>query len=315
MTTVPQTIGAALARDDARPLRQKIRKQLIVKPGRPADLAARDTGWTGGPPFDALSEKVLKAAAKEYLEHGRKALAEAQELLWASDTYALLVVFQAMDAAGKDSTIKHVMSGINPQGVLVRSFRRPSEEELDHDFLWRINKALPERGQIGIFNRSHYEEVGVVRVHPEFLDRQKLPPASFTGSVWKKRYEDINAFEHHLDRSGTKIIKFFLHVSKDEQKRRFLKRLEEPQKHWKFKLADVEERKHWDEYMQAYEDAITATSTRWAPWFVIPAHHKAVMQAMVVGILLDTVRTLDLQWPAVPEEELVEAKRMLEAEK
>jgi PPK2 family polyphosphate:nucleotide phosphotransferase len=310
-------IGTALARDDARPLRQRIRKRLIVEPGSAADLQGRDTGWTGGPPFDALAEKTLKTAAKQYIEHAREALAEAQELLWASDSYSLLVVFQAMDAAGKDSTIKHVMSGVNPQGVLVRSFKRPSDEELDHDFLWRINKALPERGQIGIFNRSHYEEVAVVRVHPEFLERQNLPPASFTGSVWKERYKDINAFEHHLDRSGTKIVKFFLHVSKEEQKKRFLKRLDEPEKNWKFRAADVDERQHWDEYMQAYEEAITATSTEWAPWFVIPADSKPIMQAMVVGVILDTIRSLELQWPEPSEEEraaAAHARTRLEAE-
>ena len=293
------------------PSGRRVRRQLVVAPGDAADLPGRGTTWTGGAGFGL----GLKAAAKEYLDEGVKELAEAQELLWASDTYALLVVFQAMDAAGKDSTIKHVMSGVNPQGVQVTSFKQPSSEELDHDFLWRIAKALPERGRIGIFNRSHYEEVVVVRVHPEWLEKQKLPGGAPGPRLWKHRYEDINAFEHHLDRSGTKIVKFFLHVSKEEQKKRFLARLNEPEKHWKFNAADVAERAHWDEYVQAYEDAITATSTKWAPWYVIPADQKPVVQALVVGVLLDAIRSLDLRWPQVSEKELVEAKKILETER
>ena len=244
-------------------------------------------------------------------------LSDAQELLWASDRYALLVVFQALDAAGKDSTIEHVMSGVNPQGVQVVSFKQPSSEDLDHDFLWRINKALPERGRIGIFNRSHYEEIVALRVHPEWLEGQRLPPGPRGSRFWKGRYEDINAFERHLERSGTKIVKFFLHVSKAEQKRRFLARLDTPGKEWKFKASDVAERAYWDENMRAFEDAITATSTAWAPWYVIPADHKHVMQAMVARILVETIQSLDLSWPEVSDEDRAkhaEARRQLAAE-
>jgi PPK2 family polyphosphate:nucleotide phosphotransferase len=229
----------------------------------------------------------------------------------------LLLVFQAMDAAGKDSTIKHVMSGVNPQGVQVVSFRQPSSEDLDHTFLWRISKALPERGRIGIFNRSHYEEVVALRVHPEWLDRQKLPRGDRGTGFWAARYDDLNAFERHLDRNGTKIVKFFLHVSKDEQKRRFMARLDQPNKQWKFNAADVAERAHWDEYMQAYEDAITATSTDCAPWYILPADHKHVMQAMAAAMVVDTIGSLDLQWPTVSDEDRdanAKARLDLEAE-
>ena len=231
--------------------RQRIIDQLRVAPGCSADLAGRDTRWTGGGAYDDLSADELDAAAKSILDDGIEELKDAQELLWASNTYAVLVVFQAMDAAGKDSTIKHVMSGVNPQGVHVVSFKQPSSEELDHDFLWRISKALPARGQIGIFNRSQYEEVVALRVHPEWLDNQNLPPGDRGPDFWAGRYEDLNAFERHLDRTGTKIVKFFLHVSKAEQKRRFMARLDNPNKLWKFSAGDVAVRAHWDEYMQS----------------------------------------------------------------
>jgi PPK2 family polyphosphate:nucleotide phosphotransferase len=296
---------------------ERILKQLIVEPGTSANLPGRDTAWTGGPEFEDLSAKKLKATARDILARGVKELSDAQELLWASDTYALLVVFQAIDAAGKDSTIEHVMSGVNPQGVQVVSFKKPSSEDLDHNFLWRISKALPERGRIGIFNRSHYEEVVALRVHPEWLDRQKLPPASRGKRFWKTRFDDINAFERHIERNGTKIVKFFLHVSKDEQKKRFFARLDEPGKEWKFSAADVAERAHWDEYMSFYDEAITATSTSWAPWYVIPADHKPVMQAMVARILVQTIQSLGLDWPEVSAEDRranAEARKKLEAE-
>jgi PPK2 family polyphosphate:nucleotide phosphotransferase len=297
--------------------RERILKQLVVEPGTPAGLAKRDPGWTGGPDYKQLSSKELKATAREILARGVQELSEAQELLWASDTYALLVVFQAIDAAGKDSTIRHVMSGVNPQGVKVTSFKQPSSEELDHDFLWRTGKALPERGQIGIFNRSHYEEVVALRVHPEWLAKQNLPSGHLGKRFWKERFDDINAFEHHLDRSGTKVVKFFLHVSRAEQKRRFLARLDEPGKQWKFSAADVAERAHWDEYMKAYDEAISATSTKWAPWFVIPADHKPVMRAVVARILVDTIQSLNLSWPEVTDQDRAanaEARRQLESE-
>jgi PPK2 family polyphosphate:nucleotide phosphotransferase len=282
--------------------RERIVKELIVEPGTEANIAGRDPAWTGGPEFEELSAKELSHTAKALLHDGIKELSKAQELLWASDTYAVLVVFQALDAAGKDSTIEHVMSGVNPQGVHVVSFKQPSSEELDHDFLWRTVKALPERGRIGIFNRSHYEEVVALRVHPEWLDKQKLPPGPRGPEFWAGRHEDINAFERHLDRSGTKVVKFFLHISKAEQRRRFLARLDEPGKQWKFSAADLPERGHWDEYMRTFEEAITATSTPWAPWYVIPADHKPVMQAMVAAILIDTIQSLDLHWPEVSEQ-------------
>jgi PPK2 family polyphosphate:nucleotide phosphotransferase len=281
--------------------RERILEQLVVEPGTSAALAGRDPGWRGGPDYEGLSKKELKDEAKAVLAADVQELSEAQELLWASDTYALLVVFQGMDAAGKDGAIQHVMSGVNPQGVQVFSFKQPSAQELDHDFLWRISKAAPERGRIGIFNRSHYEEVVVVRVHPEWLEQQRLPAATRGEGFWEARYEDINAFEHHLDRSGTKIVKFFLHVSREEQKERFLARLDEPHKEWKFNAAD----------------ALTATSTAWAPWYVIPADHKWLTRALVAAVLVDTLRSLGLRWPEVSETEHkanLEARQLLEVE-
>jgi PPK2 family polyphosphate:nucleotide phosphotransferase len=291
--------------------------ELRVAPGTRAKLADRDCRWTGGGEFDHLSTDELDATAKALLAQGVEQLSDAQELLWASDRYALLLVFQAMDAAGKDSTIKHVMSGVNPQGVRVASFRKPSAEELDHTYLWRITRALPECGEIGIFNRSHYEEVIALQVHPDWLNAQKLPRGDRGPAFWADRYEDINAFERHLDRNGTKVVKFFLHVSKEEQKRRFMARLDRPEKLWKFNAADVAERARWDEYMQAYEDAISATSTPWAPWYVIPADHKHVMQAFCAAIVVDAIDSLNLEWPTVSDREKVadeHARRELEAE-
>jgi PPK2 family polyphosphate:nucleotide phosphotransferase len=295
----------------------RILAQLVVEPGQRAGLAQRDPGWTDVPGYEGLSKEELEAEGRAVLARGVEELSEVQELLWASDTYALLVVFQAMDAAGKDSAIAHVMTGVNPQGVQVVAFTKPSSEELDHDFLWRISKGLPERGRIGIFNRSHYEEVVALRLHPEWLERQKLPQPNRGPQLWDERYEDINAFERHLDRNGTKIVKFFLFVSKAEQKRRFLARLDEPRKEWKFNAADVAERSRWDEYMAAFEDALTATSTPWAPWYVIPADHKWLTQALVARILVDVIQGLDLRWPEVSESEHqanLEARRLLAKE-
>jgi PPK2 family polyphosphate:nucleotide phosphotransferase len=298
-------------------VRTRLLEQLVVEPGSPAGIAARDPGWTGGSDFEHLAHDALKERSKEALKRGTEELSDAQELLWASDRYALLVVLQAMDAAGKDSAIEHVMSGVNPQGVDVVGFRKPSSEELDHDFLWRISNALPERGRIGIFNRSHYEEVVALKVHPEWLEAQRLPPGDPDEAFWQQRYEDINAFERHLDRNGTRIVKFFLHVSKEVQKQRFLARLDTPGKEWKFNAADVEERARWDDYMHAFEDALTATSTPWAPWYVIPADHKWLTQALVAQVLVETVTSLELRWPEVSEAEHaanLEARRKLEAE-
>lgn len=291
--------------------------QLIVVPGEAAGLAARDPGWTGGEDLAHLAQDERQQLAQDVIAAGVAELAEAQELLWASDRYAVLVVLQAMDAAGKDSVIKHVMSGMNPQGVDVVSFRRPSAEELDHDFLWRISRALPERGRIGIFNRSHYEEVVALRVHPEWLGPQRLPHGPRDEAFWQARYEDINNFEKHLDRNGTKVVKFFLHVGRDVQKERFLARLDRPGKEWKFNAADVAERARFDEYLGAFEAALTATSTPWAPWHVVPADHWWVTQAIVARALAFTLGELDLRWPEVsPEQHAanVEARRLLDAE-
>jgi PPK2 family polyphosphate:nucleotide phosphotransferase len=298
-------------------VRDRLLEQLVVAPGEAAGLDARDPGWTGGPDFEHLAHDELKAQSKDALKRGIKELSDAQELLWASDNYALLVVLQAMDAAGKDSAIEHVMSGVNPQGVQVVSFGKPSSEELDHNFLWRISNALPERGRIGIFNRSHYEEVVALKVHPEWLEPQRLPPGERDERFWQERYEDINAFERHVARNGTKIVKFFLHVSKAVQKERFLARLDTPGKEWKFNAADVTERGHWDAYTSAFEDALTATSTPWAPWYVIPADHKWLTQALVAQVLVEQVRALDLSWPEVSAAEHaanLEARKRLEAE-
>lgn len=237
--------------------------------------------------------------AQALLEKGIGMLSELQKKLYAQDKYALLLIFQAMDAAGKDGTISHVMSGVNPQGCQVFSFKAPSSLELDHDFLWRTNLALPERGRIGIFNRSYYEETLVVRVHPELLARQKLPEALVGKHLWRQRFEDINACERYLTRNGVVIRKFFLHVSREEQKRRFLSRLEEPEKNWKFSGADAAERQHWDAYMHAYEETIRHTATEDAPWHVIPADNKWFTRLAVAETIIDTLQSLHLAFPKV----------------
>jgi PPK2 family polyphosphate:nucleotide phosphotransferase len=297
--------------------RERLLAQFLVAPGEAARIAERDPASTGGPEFADLAQEELEQRAKDAIARGIAELSEVQELLWASDRYALLVVLQALDAAGKDSVIKHVMSGVNPQGVHVVSFKQPSAEELDHDFLWRIAKAVPERGRIGIFNRSHYEDVVALKVHPEWLEPQRLPPGDRGERFWQERYEDINAFERHLDRNGTKVVKFFLHVSKEVQKERFLARLDRPGKEWKFNAADVAERARFDDYIGAFEDALTATSTPWAPWYVIPADHWWVTQALVAWVLVEKLRSLDLRWPevsAVEHAANLEARKALEAE-
>ncbi len=271
--------------------------ELTVHPGQPAGLDHRSTDSTTTDWLGAAGKK-RKPRAKKHLDSFIDELSASQELLWASDTHAVLVVLQAMDAAGKDGTIKHVMSGINPQGCQVTAFKQPSAEELEHDFLWRCAKALPERGRIGIFNRSYYENVLVVRVHPELLvDRQAAPGDDAPASLWRHRFDDINAFERHLHRNGTRIVKIFLHVSRDEQKKRFLKRLDNPAKYWKFSAGDLAERKHWFEYQAAYEEALTATSTAWAPWHVVPADHKYALRALVGGLLVHAIDQLDLPLP------------------
>ncbi len=289
---------------------------LRVEPGKRFRVADRETDWLP-PELRGLDKDALKARASELLDASRSSLAEAQERLYADDRHSLLLVFQAMDAAGKDGTIKHVMSGVNPAGTQVTSFKAPSAEELDHDFLWRVARALPERGRVGIFNRSHYEEVLVVRVHPEYLDGQRLPSDTRGEKLWRQRYESINDFERHLARNGTVIVKFFLNVSKREQRQRFLDRLDDSDKTWKFNSGDVAERDHWDKYMAAYEDALSATSTDWAPWYVIPADRKPVMRALVAEVVARTVEGMDLRFPEVSDDEraaLAEVRARLAAE-
>jgi PPK2 family polyphosphate:nucleotide phosphotransferase len=257
-----------------------------------------------------------KPRAKELLEQGVEVLAELQDVLYAQDQWSILLIFQAMDAAGKDGAIKHVMSGVNPQGCQVYSFKGPSAEDLNHDYLWRCLKCLPERGRIGIFNRSYYEETLVVRVHSELLAKQKVPPRLITKSIWEDRYEDIRNIERYLTRNGVVIRKFFLHVSAGEQKKRFLERLDNPTKNWKFSSADSRERGFWKDYMKAYEDAICNTATEEAPWFVVPADNKWFTRVVVAAAVIDALASLDLRYPKVDEakrQELAAAKRELTA--
>jgi PPK2 family polyphosphate:nucleotide phosphotransferase len=279
-----------------------------VRPDKKFRLADYDPADTG--------RFKSKEDGRRHLEKGLERLRELQDRLYAQDEWALLLIFQAMDAAGKDSVIEHVMSGVNPQGCQVYSFKAPSSEELDHDFLWRTARSLPERGRIGVFNRSHYEEVLVVRVHPAILDRQKLPARLVSDRIWKERYQDINCFERHLARNGTAIRKFFLHVSPEEQRERFLARLDQPEKNWKFSAADVEERQHWDEYMKAYESAIGATSTEHAPWYVIPADHKWFTRLAVADVIVEALEEIDPQYPVstTQREELARARALLEGQ-
>jgi PPK2 family polyphosphate:nucleotide phosphotransferase len=289
-----------VARELSRPYRITNGKKFRLKdvdPGDTADLKSED-----------------KPRAKEALQAGVEALAELQDVLYAQDRWSLLLVFQAMDAAGKDGTIKHVMSGVNPQGCQVSSFKAPTSLDLDHDYLWRCVKELPERGRIGIFNRSYYEETLVVRVHPEFLGGQKLPKECVTKDIWKDRFQDIRAFERYLHRNGTAVRKFFLHVSKKEQQRRFLERLENPDKNWKFSANDAKERGFWDDYMEAYEDTIRETSTDDSPWYVVPADNKWFTRVIVAAAVIDTLASLDLHYPKVSDakkKELAAARKAL----
>ena len=278
-------------------LKAKLIEQFVVEPGSSVNLKQFVTDWTETDNARELGKDFIKERANEILEESRKQLDAAQELLYASDTHSVLLIFQAMDAAGKDGTIRHVMSGVNPQGCQVYSFKKPSTEELDHNFLWRYMKVLPERGRIGIFNRSYYEDVLVVKVHPDWLGPGQ--PAKPDDKFWEKRYEDINNFEKHLVRNGTLVLKFFLHVSKGEQKKRFLERLNHPDKHWKFSESDMAEREHWKDYQKAFEDALGATSTKRAPWHVIPADRKYVARALVADIVTTAIQDLGLEFPKV----------------
>jgi PPK2 family polyphosphate:nucleotide phosphotransferase len=276
---------------------------------RLADIDPADTG--------AL-ESEDKDESRAQLARDIERLAELQDMLYAQDRWAVLLIFQAMDAAGKDSTIEHVMSGVNPQGCEVFAFKAPSNEELDHDYLWRTTRCLPERGRIGIFNRSYYEEVLVVRVHPEILARQKLPPRLVSRKIWTQRHRDIRRHERYLSRNGVLIRKFFLHVSKAEQKRRFLSRLDQPEKNWKFAAADVAERKYWDDYMRAYEDMIRATAAPEAPWFVVPADNKWYTRLVVAAAVVDALESLDLHYPTIDpaqRRELAAARASLKRER
>jgi PPK2 family polyphosphate:nucleotide phosphotransferase len=287
----------------------KINKFAIAE-GATVDLKDHPTDFTG--------DYTDKDQAKEHLQKNVKRIGELQDMMYAQDIYSLLIVFQAMDAAGKDSTIEHVMTGINPQGCSVVSFKQPSAEELDHDFLWRCAKALPERGKIGIFNRSHYEEVLVVRVHPGILESQHLPEdVKKDKKIWSKRFKQIRRFEDNLAESGTHILKFFLNVSREEQKERFLARIAEPEKNWKFSAGDVKERALWDDYMNAYTEAIEGTSTANAPWHIIPADKKWFMRLAVSQIIVDKMESMKLEYPKISDAEkaeLAEARRLLEGE-
>lgn len=284
--------------------------KFLIKEGAKLDLKKHATDFTG--------DYTDKEAAVEDLKKNVKRLAELQDVLYAQDLQSLLIIFQAMDAAGKDGAIEHVMSGVNPQGCHVVSFKQPSDEELSHDYLWRCAKSLPERGKIGIFNRSHYEEVLVVRVHPEILQGQQLPPRIKNDkSIWKKRFKQIRNFENHLAENGTRVIKFFLNVSKKEQKERFLSRIDEKEKNWKFSMGDVRERGRWNDYMKAYTEAIAATSTANAPWYIIPADRKWFTRLAVSEVIVQTLESMDLRYPTVSAEhlaELAEAKKVLENE-
>jgi PPK2 family polyphosphate:nucleotide phosphotransferase len=289
-----------------------------VKSGEKINLEEVDTEYGFLTHLQEFKKSAIKEQLEERLAQNIKDLAEMQELFYASDTYAMLLVFQGMDAAGKDGIIKHVMSGINPQGCQVYSFKQPSAEELDHDFLWRCALRLPERGRIGIFNRSHYEEVLVVKVHPRILTNQKLPNFKLDETFWQHRYESIRTYENHLFRNGTIILKFYLHVSKKEQKKRFLDRLENPEKYWKFSASDIAERAYWKDYQKAFEDTLRETSTDYAPWYIVPSDHKWFARALVADIIVSTIRSLDLKYPVISDEQLKamkEAKRMLEEER
>jgi PPK2 family polyphosphate:nucleotide phosphotransferase len=293
---------------------KKARK--LAKPFRVTDDSFRLKDIDPGDTLDFSSED--KPRAKEALAMGVDVLAELQNMLYAQDCWAVLLIFQAMDAAGKDGAIKHVMSGINPQGCQVFSFKAPTSEDLDHDYLWRCMKCLPERGRIGIFNRSYYEETLVVRVHREFLEHQKLPPDLITKDIWKERFQDIRSFERYLTRNGVAIRKFFLHVSNKEQKKRFLERINEPEKNWKFSANDAKERGYWNDYMEAYEDMIRSTATKAAPWYVVPADNKWFTRVVVAAAVIEAFDSLDLHYPEVSKEKLKElaaAKRALLAGK
>ena len=300
-----------------RRLLEEAARRCRVAPGKPLDLADHPADWLPVEPRDEAHKDDMKEEAEDLLKESRAALADAQDLLHAADSRALLVILQGLDAAGKDGIVRHVMDGVNPMGCEVHSFKAPSDEELDHDFLWRAAKRLPERGKIGIFNRSHYEEVLVVRVHPQFLEKQRLPPLPPGLDLWQERFRSIRDFERHLALNGTTVRKFYLNVSLAEQRRRLIDRLDEPKKFWKFNLGDSEERAHRADYDRVYAEALAATSTEAAPWYVIPADRKWFARALVAQVLCETVAAMDLAWPqpdAKDRAEMAEARRILEAD-
>ena len=315
MARKPDSGKERSARTDLASFIKKARKfagPYRVDKGKKFRLKDVDPGDTAGLGSEA------KPQAKAALQNGIQALAELQDMLYAQDRWAVLLIFQAMDAAGKDGAIKHVMSGVNPQGCQVASFKAPSAEELDHDFLWRCNRHLPERGRIGIFNRSYYEDVLVVKVHPEFLAGAKLPPRLVKKDVWENRYRDIRNYERYLANNGVVVRKFFLHVSRKEQKRRFLERIDEPEKNWKFSAGDVKERERWDDYMHAYEETIRETATERAPWYVVPADNKWFTRIVVASAVVTALDELDLRYPVLDDArrgELAEARRRLMRER
>jgi PPK2 family polyphosphate:nucleotide phosphotransferase len=279
----------------------------------PFRIAAGETVDLGRRPTRVADSYQSKPDYEAMLEQRVDRMRELQPMLYADDRFALLLIFQAMDAAGKDGAIKHVMSGVNPQGVTVHSFKQPSAEELDHDFLWRTTVRLPERGRIGIFNRSYYEEVLVVRVHPEYLRAQRLPHTEDLGTLWQQRYASIVDHEAHLHRSGTRIVKFYLHLSPEEQRQRFVERIEDPEKNWKFAAGDLLERQHWPEYLRAYADAISATSTADSPWYVIPADDKKTARLLISQVIVETLEAMELRYPSVDLVNLEELRQQLDA--
>jgi PPK2 family polyphosphate:nucleotide phosphotransferase len=292
-------------------------EQFVIKPDKKIKLKDLDTGWAQNDMMKTLGEEKSKDMLVGMLERDRGALAEVQDVLWSNREYAVLIVLQGMDTAGKDGTIRHVMSGVNPQGCSVHGFKVPSAEEHNHDFLWRYSKVLPQRGEIGIFNRSYYEDVLVTKVHPNILSDLPKNIGTDDDGFWAGRYKDINAFEKHLIRNGTLILKFFLHISKNEQKRRLLERLNHKEKYWKFSVADLSERQYWDDYVSAYENMLNATSTDIAPWYVIPGDYKWVARTAVAEAIVTAIKGLKLSYPTVSDEEikqLMEAKKKLEAE-
>ena len=302
--------------EDGKPTRRRVTNEQLVENARKLARRYRIRDGKGfrlddiDPGDTAWLEAEDKPAAKEALQHGIEVLAELQDILYAQDRWAVLLIFQAMDAAGKDGAIKHVMSGVNPQGCQVYSFKAPSSEDLDHDFLWRCARQLPERGRIGIFNRSYYEEVLVVRVHPELLGKQKVPQELMSKGIWDDRFRDIRSWERYLDANGVLVRKFFLHVSRKEQKRRFLERIENADKNWKFSATDAQERGYWKDYMRAYEDMIRNTASKKSPWYVVPADNKWFTRVVVAAAVIDTLASLGMKYPEVGKEKLAELARV-----